>query len=811
MAIFCLEYLLSAPFGLKMSVKDVQDQFLKGYYAFHNYAASSWVEHIAVLKRQTLPLDSPSYVRLKSVLTEFLIRTQILSQEQLDEVLAEDDVQISGIIKPCVGERVLRNDWIHLEVQLSRIRNTSEDLFESHFQSPTSPYRELLVEMYGKLQFMCPKIGCIYFTSGLPTREIRDHHLSQHSRSFICTEVHCPYRHFGFDTRAKLERHQTLKHRHPTADGIPNFPRAKRSKRKPQLSKTAARDETETLYELWSKFASGEADLQNQLGLDSRLEQAVEDRHLEICKFLVGKEAIVREASMYSAMSIHDIDDIEIFKYLASVAQAEPQRLFEAGSLISMLAEAIMAGDPEKFKLAPKLARPPWNDPKKLSYPILCTALQQQEEEIASFIIASSDMDPDPPENANIGPLHVAIETGQVKMVAMLLDSGRVDPNRVGGIFDTPLFWAIATQSEQTAQLLITTGRLDLNKAGHQGLTPVAECIVMDQFQIFLALLGGEGMDPNYSGDQIMTALMIAVLYRRSHMIEPLINTDHINLEICGPSGLTALWYALVLDYREIAKSLLNAGAEANDASDRGPFPYRTGLEHHQKTPVILRLNDRLIFAEKVLSTARRLFHSLHSIVWSDRDEWRSAVNVALYESQRSPRLLSGLEEIYETSKFNVSETWSDAQTGEPMAMLSPAEYQTILIQKEMQNKEAQPRELRAAQPSHIESMEHELMGFVQQEQENKQKLRMETPGQGLEARNHQNMDIKTLETKRLQAYQFQAIRVEQLNQKRRQSAPQEKDSTQPIEKDSDASLIQAQQARLVQQAYQARLAAREF
>ena len=729
MAIFCLEYLSSAPFDLMMSEKEVQTQFLEGYYTFANYAASLWVEHTAILERQTLPPGSPIYDRVKSVLTEFLLQTQILSQAQLDDVLCKDDVHISNIVKPCIGERILRNDWTYFEMQLSRICSISENIFKRDLQSPKSLSGKCVVQMYGNLRYRCPKLGCIYFTRGLLTPEIRDKHLSQHSRPFVCTEVHCLYQQIGFDTCTKLERHQTLIHKDHNTEDIPKFPRAKKSKGTPQLPKAAARDETEQLYELRSKFAFGDLTLQNEPNLNAGLKRAVEDCHLEICKFLVYKGASVREDTIYSAMKI---DNIEIMKYLASVAQAEPRMLCGERPLHGMLTEAIKIGDLDKFELALSFARPPWNDAKELGAPILRIAVQRSREWIARFIIASSEMDLDLPDSAYMRPLLVAIETCQPMIVNSLLDSRRINPNGVEGDYDTPLCLAIAANKQHTAQMLIATGRLDPNGIGRDGLTPLAQCIVMNQMQLFLELLAAEGTDPNFSGHQIITPLMIAVLYRRNHMTESLVHARQSNLEVYGPSGLTALWYALVLNYREIAETLLNAGAEANDPSSHGSFPYRESLNNYPKRPLLSNLFNKLAFAENVLLTARHLYPWVHSISWSDRDEWRSAVDMALDESQRSPREIAGLEKQYK-SKFNLSDPWSDPETGLRMVMLSPAEHQILGIEKAKQEIEALPRHLRAA-PSRrdeISNMEAMQVELARQEQENKNQLRVPTLGEG--------------------------------------------------------------------------------
>jgi hypothetical protein len=77
----------------------------------------------------------------------------------------------------------------------------------------THNHAKSLFDTYGPGLFKCPRVSCLSFYLGFPTKVERDRHVEKHARSFHCTHEGCLATNLGFLSAGRLERHIKTAHK----------------------------------------------------------------------------------------------------------------------------------------------------------------------------------------------------------------------------------------------------------------------------------------------------------------------------------------------------------------------------------------------------------------------------------------------------------------------------------------------------------------------------------------------------------------------------------------------------------------------
>jgi uncharacterized Zn-finger protein len=135
----------------------------------------------------------------------FLARWEALSSNRnFDKLvvaahLAHKQLIASTAHSPDLQALTLHNTFIKVRENL-----------ESEVPSATGTAK--LQSIYGKDIFKCPRVNCIRFYNGFPSKDERDNHIGKHERSFFCSFSGCPMATFGCSTLKELHKHETEHH-----------------------------------------------------------------------------------------------------------------------------------------------------------------------------------------------------------------------------------------------------------------------------------------------------------------------------------------------------------------------------------------------------------------------------------------------------------------------------------------------------------------------------------------------------------------------------------------------------------------------
>lgn len=194
-------------------------------------------------------------------------------------------------------------------------------------------------------------------------------------------------------------------------------------------------------------------------------------------------------------------------------------------------------------------------------------------------------------------PLHTAARTRAAKIVAHLI-AGGADVNLRDSDGMTALLHAVARDDAASIKLLAAHGA-DLQAMGPQGAIPLAVAIVDDKLAAAEALIAAGAPVNTASGADKLTPLMLVagkepIVFTLAAGRRPIekIRPDY-------PGGL------------EIAKALIDKGADVNAVSAKGLTPLMLAAAHNQSPIVGLllqsgaRLNDRSVDGKTALDLAQ--------------------------------------------------------------------------------------------------------------------------------------------------------------------------------------------------------------
>lgn len=140
MALFCTQYLSSAPFSSGVAKSDIQTHCLTGYYGFLDYAAANWWKHV---KRLKVPLD-PATTDVVSKLSNSL------TPQMRDCAINNDMAVFRSQMEQLQHDAREWENVFPIEHRIKSIRACIETLFsDPETDTEHSPELEEIRDLYG--------------------------------------------------------------------------------------------------------------------------------------------------------------------------------------------------------------------------------------------------------------------------------------------------------------------------------------------------------------------------------------------------------------------------------------------------------------------------------------------------------------------------------------------------------------------------------------------------------------------------------------------------------------------------------------
>ncbi len=257
-----------------------------------------------------------------------------------------------------------------------------------------------------------------------------------------------------------------------------------------------------------------------------------------------------------------------------------PDGLLQAASNTAAVADAARADDlPAVRKLIKEHAdvNAAANDG---STALLWAAFRSDAEMIKDLLAAGAAVDA--ANHYGVTPLLQASRNGDVEIMRALLDAG-ADPTRWHAEGETPLMAASRTGRVDAVQLLLSHGSFVNAVDPFQEETALMWASSEGHVEVVKALLAG-GADPNLKAHVSLltdrknadhpsggfTALMFAVRNGHEDVVKALVQGGPgggADLKLTNADGATATIIAIVNDRFDLAKELIDLGADPNDGS----------------------------------------------------------------------------------------------------------------------------------------------------------------------------------------------------------------------------------------------------
>jgi ankyrin repeat protein len=254
----------------------------------------------------------------------------------------------------------------------------------------------------------------------------------------------------------------------------------------------------------------------------------------------------------------------------------QPNALLHAASNVAVVTEAARTDDlPAVHKLIKEHAdvNAPANDG---STALLWAAFHSNAEMTKELLAAGAAVDA--ANHYGVTPLLQASRNGDVEVMKALLDGG-AEPTRWHAEGETPLMAASRTGRVDAVQLLLTHGSFVNAADPFQEETALMWASAEGHLEVVKALLAA-GADPNQKAHVStiterknadhpsggFTALMFAVRNGHEEVSKALI-AGGADLKLTNADGATATIIAIVNDRFDLAKELLDLGADPNDGS----------------------------------------------------------------------------------------------------------------------------------------------------------------------------------------------------------------------------------------------------
>lgn len=230
-ASLCLQYLTLPGFETnhESGNRQLHEQVKTGFFAFLNYAALHWVDHLQSYLETLQPVDMNNLENLAPVGEEFFSQHGPADNYDLQSCLnalgstrdlreeckeAKHHWSFETLIMLIVQARYLRqkdDSFLGLGTLGDTVQVARETL-ELQIRSQDSTSAVDLSRFYGDNMFQCPRHQCYYFHEGFQDLRLRQEHVQRHDRPFCCKEEGCSRTQTGFCTDAALQKHIKKNH-----------------------------------------------------------------------------------------------------------------------------------------------------------------------------------------------------------------------------------------------------------------------------------------------------------------------------------------------------------------------------------------------------------------------------------------------------------------------------------------------------------------------------------------------------------------------------------------------------------------------
>ena len=565
----CLEYLGSSPLALSTSDEEVEERLKEGYFAFHEYASVYWFHHLLYVNEHRFVDDSDFCTRLADRFRKFVERYATAESIQLSEVSGHP-AQILSLLKKVPEKATDRNKCFDIEWRTLRIRRQLECLAE-HLGPGTAERRSIHV-MYGMRLFKCPKLDCKMFLEGFATRALRDKHIDQHDRPYLCVRRGCPFQSLGFETGNQLERH--IKNAHITEeDSEMLFPPPPR-KHPDTLCKAAARGDVVALKTLLKQGADVNQTSRPKGG-ETPLFMAAQKSRLQACKILleagadlnfIGPSGTRRTTALHAATANADIEMVQYF-----LAKEDVNANILNGVARTPISLAAGMGKVALVKIL--IASNKVNANERIDgYGRTVLNHASQSDEMIELLI------PHVSQEVILESVFneiVCWGTDALRLLKVLLRFDKIDVNARNREGYSLLHAAIKYGDWEFAKLLIQQPKIDLNSIDREGVTPLYEAIATSILRksgeaedIIKMLLASKCVVPDAPDNQGQTPLSKAAEGSDINLVRMLIATGSVNLNGYDHQGRTPLSKAMEHDRKEVVEALLETGKIELNARD---------------------------------------------------------------------------------------------------------------------------------------------------------------------------------------------------------------------------------------------------
>jgi len=246
LATICLSYLSVDHVDTTLSGEIVEANIMSGCYAFFDYAASHWLDHLTTLVSNPTTADASSVGRLSREIRHFLGRhfekvapkripssfnkefdpSLLFGSEGFLDALKQAAyswslhfVRKSSMRKEQTSGKNNRDlDQVSgLESFIPQLRS-SLDSAAQKLKDSTELGR--LEQYHGSGLFKCRFVHCHYFHMGFAEKAARDSHQNKHDHAFFCVFDGCSYGITGFASSGSLEGHVRNAHSTGTANHV---------------------------------------------------------------------------------------------------------------------------------------------------------------------------------------------------------------------------------------------------------------------------------------------------------------------------------------------------------------------------------------------------------------------------------------------------------------------------------------------------------------------------------------------------------------------------------------------------------------
>ncbi len=185
----------------------------------------------------------------------------------------------------------------------------------------------------------------------------------------------------------------------------------------------------------------------------------------------------------------------------------------------------------------------------------------------------------DAPSGNGKTALMLAARNRQLDRVTTLLDAG-ADANRANDNGGTPLMYAVLGGDPRIVRLLLDQD-VDLNAKAENGWSAIMIAAAKGYVDVLKMLLD-KGADPTLADVYSWTPLMRAGFEKRASVVRLLLKDDRVNINRRGENGITALHLAATQGYVEIARLMVEHGADPHIKDNFDRTAYLIALQRKQ-------------------------------------------------------------------------------------------------------------------------------------------------------------------------------------------------------------------------------------